>query len=476
LLAALMHAVPGPVAEKVLASVYVLSFGAALWYFLGAFGAGTRRLWPVGMLFVFNFCLLMGFYNYCLTVPGVLFVLGFCLRHGCLGWSAAGLLAGVLVGLYFTHLVGYLVALGSAFWVVATGGSSRAGSGAGSVQSISADEAPAAEPMAVSRARAKAGSLMRLSLAALPSAALLVEYLARTGFFTHAYWSGMLRDLRWQWGGDRWLEHLEQWLLKLNDHFYGAYERWVPLGCFVLLLLEALTVATLLAPAAAVSGGERPLRRWPVAVLAILLTALYFVVPNDWQDQGGYLKCRLALLVPLLWLGCLCAHPMAAVRLSFNLATYVLLALNLAMLYCYCREANAALAEYTSGVDRVGRNRVLFVAQEQHMGRPLVQPLEHAADYYCLTTGNVNLDNYQADKAYFPVRFRPGIERGRGDLFTYRNRDVVDVVIVWGRLVPTSVRRLEREYREIYRRGQLRIFERRVREQQAEGGNLSSER
>jgi len=460
ILAVLLHFVSAPVAEKLLVSGYIVGFAAGLWYFLGAFGRATRQLWPAGMLFAFNFGLLMGFYNWCLSVPVFLFLAGYSLRCSRVGCLQACVLAAGLLLEYFTHLVGYLVTLASVILLLGSCGAAEGGGRDGTGSLLSSGRRVRAAGGLGIMAGGRVRSLVAAAAAAAPSLALLAEYLWRTGFFAAEYWSAMWRGVSWRWSAGNWLAELEWWLTRLNDHFYAAYERWLPLGCLVLLLLEALTLASLLWAAGDEADGVR-VRRWPVALLAAALAVAYLVVPNDWQEQGGYLKCRLVLLVPLLWLGCLRAARLPLVRRSLAAVCYVLIGLNLAMFGAWSKECNESLAEYTGGIEAAGYGQVLFVSQGRQASRPLVDPLEHAADYYCFGTGNVNLDNYQAERHYFPVKFRPGLERGRGDLFSYGQQAAVEVVVVWGVQGLTSLQRLAREYREVYREGRLRVFRRR---------------
>ncbi|MCI0637906.1 MAG: hypothetical protein L0Y72_25070, partial [Gemmataceae bacterium] len=58
----------------------------------------------------------------------------------------------------------------------------------------------------------------------------------------------------------------------------------------------------------------------------------------------------------------------------------------------------------------------------------------------CLEGGNINLDNHAAATRHFPIRFLPGIQRGRGDVTSYPNRLAVDRVISWAREPAPAVR------------------------------------
>jgi hypothetical protein len=118
--------------------------------------------------------------------------------------------------------------------------------------------------------------------------------------------------------------------------------------------------------------------------------------------------------------------------------------------------ANRDLQEFTAGVNRIGHGRTLFIILS-FPGKHLVNPLEHAADYYCLTTGNVNLDNFQATLRHFPVRFRSGVPRGRGSWAAYPEKDAVDVILAWNALPDLEPESAD-SYRTIYQGGRLQIL------------------
>jgi hypothetical protein len=90
-------------------------------------------------------------------------------------------------------------------------------------------------------------------------------------------------------------------------------------------------------------------------------------------------------------------------------------------------------------------------------GPQRVAYLEHAANYYCLTTGTVNLDNYQAELKHFPVRYRPGITRGRGSFEAYPNANRVDLILVWD-AVPAFPPAVAASYRQVFQEGRLTLF------------------
>jgi hypothetical protein len=421
LLAGLLFVVPPLVAEKALVSLYVVGFAGSFRYFLGAFGPAARLLAPAALLFLYNRCFLMGFYNFCLSLALFWLGLGYALRRrdGLEPRDAAVFMTLFTAG-YFTQLLGFLLLLAGTVWLVVA-------------------------------ASKLFRSLLWLGAAALPSLLLTTQYFLGTGFFAptpqqpHSP-SGLAllgRDL----GAEEFWNDLD----RLNEAFFAPYEGGtVPLGAVVLTLLVALALVCWLAPrpqSLEAADAVRP----AVALLAVFLGLLYFVVPNHLGAHGSILKPRLILLCPLLGLAALRLPASPVVRRAVALTLGGLLAVNLVLLFGHFRSANREIEEYTAGLPYAGTGRTVEVVRPPLLSRPWPDPLWHAADYYCLTTSNVNLDNYEATTSHFPVRFRrdagpqPG---GCGQL-----------LLIWDS-PDEVVRRRASGWRECYRGGRLTVLTR----------------
>jgi hypothetical protein len=137
--------------------------------------------------------------------------------------------------------------------------------------------------------------------------------------------------------------------------------------------------------------------------------------------------------------------------------TVLLLAVNLLLVADTIRRGNQEVERYTAGVEAAGRGQRIFVIQTNPLPVPLVDPLLHAADYYCLGTENLNLDNYEATTHHFPVTYRRGVSHGRGNVLGYSRKDLVDVVLCWrpdGRFPNLA------GWEEIFSQGPLRLYRR----------------
>lgn len=482
LLAALLYVVPTLVAEKIVIALYVLLFVGAFRYFLGAFGSRCRPLAWCGLLFVFNHCFWLGFYNYCLSLGLFWAALGYFLRRrGNRHWSQAGILALLFLAQYFTHLLGFLLCLGSTV-------------GATTLQR-----------------RGRGRSIILVGVAALPAVLLTAHYFGATGFFQTSSARRLVTQPVARLLGSEMATGLRQELAALDDEVFG----WqagpgLAFGLFLVPYYGLLAILALIEgcrrrrdETMSIRNRESPddwyeatvkragrngklthpvaearlLRSYHVceigspdqagganrlfpALLGALLLCVLVLIPNHLSfEHGGFLKPRLALLPPLLWLGCLREPTGLVLRLLTRCYLFLLLGVNLFLVTDTIRAGNREIVQYIAGIEAVGGGNRLFVVQPVARPRPAVDVLLHAADYYCLAAGNVNLDNYQASTPHFPVKFRRGVERGRDDWINYQRQRAIDVIICWQNswIADES---LPAHWNEVFCQGRLRIYRR----------------
>ena len=103
-MAALMSIVPPLVAEKLFVSVIVLLFALAMWQYASSPAAAM-----IGLLFTFNWLLMMGFYNHSLGVAITFIAIAMWWRHRDRKWQ----LALLLVVCYFASPMMILMTVGS---------------------------------------------------------------------------------------------------------------------------------------------------------------------------------------------------------------------------------------------------------------------------------------------------------------------------------------------------------------------------
>jgi hypothetical protein len=421
LLAGMMYALPALVAEKLLVSLYILGFAGAYRFFLGVFGPGCRPLAWLGLLFVYNRCLWMGFYNYCLSLIPLWIVLGLCLRwRGRLDPVRAVALMMLFTLAYFTHLLGFLVAAAGALLIA----------------------------LVVPPRRWLAPALV--GAAALPAACLTLDYLVHTGFLESPAAMNVVHGPLARVVGAKGIDFGRE-LAALDAEIFAHHTRST---------LLALVLHVYFALLSGIGWYSR--RGWQdadpgwlfPALFSLLLLAGFVLVPDGLGSaHGGFLKMRLAPLPLLVWLACLREPAALQPRLLIRGATVILLAVNLWLVAGTIDAGNAELADYTAGSDALGRGHRFFAIRNQPQPPLRVDHLAHAQHYYSLDTGNMCLDNYEADRAHFPVKYRADV-RGRGHWLDGGHADLADTVICW----EAGFRRPG--WQEIFSQGPLRIYRR----------------
>jgi len=431
-LAWLMGPFPPLLAEKLLASTYLLGFAWSFRYYLGAFGKDALKLAPTVFLFSYNRCFLMGFYNYCLSLVPFWLVLGYCIRKNReFALRDSLVLSFFLLVAYFTHLLGYALACVSVPWITLT-----------------------TPPRRLSK-------FFCVACALLPMSSFALWSLARPKLLG-------LREAAPSWGtaANLWpsgfIENVISSVTSMNQSFFESYEtRYFFLSLTVLLFYELMVITNVLD--ARHSDSWLPEQR-RIAVLGFMVFGLYLILPDFLSLAVGFLKARFALIAPLVWLAILRMPRRISARYALLTVLYLALLLNIGHILNHFRFCNAEIAEYLRGMDRVGNNRTLFVASpliRHSQQTPLVNHLEHAADYYCLATHNVNLDNFQASTRHFPVRYRTGVFRAFGGFANYPQKSSIDILLSWR--IAQNPDSLGRDLSLIFRSDSMEIYERQSR-------------
>lgn len=428
LLAGLMQVVSPPMAERLLVSAYIVAFVAGFRFYLAAFGPESRRLWPFGLLLVYNFSLLMGFYNFFLATALLWFALGLALRRRERIGPREALAFCVLLTLqYFCHLLGFVLSAAGAGGIVWLGGG-----------------------------RGRVRRLIWLGLAAVPGAWLTAFYLASSGFLrtSGGPWINLGRlpfdDL------STLMKFITSELTILNDSLFGAYElSFLPIGLLAFMFIQALLIAPLVVHAASRDDpSTRPLFR-TAAFLGLSLALMYFLVPEHLGEHGGYVRTRLAPLMIMASLPCvrLAASRVASCMVFAGLL--VLLAINLASVSLFFDAAGRDLAEFTAAVGAPELRGAFTMAttRERDPARP-VDYLHHAMEHYCLRSGKISLQNYEAGTNHFPVVYRPEFPRS-WDGLTREYCYSADVILAWDAGPDPAP-----GYDEVFRKGRLRVFRR----------------
>jgi len=362
-LALLMFVAPPRIAEKILLTGYVLLFVLSILYLLGGV-RGTRGLHVLLALpFIYNYSLLMGFYNFAISVPLGFFVIGFWWRRreAPLGVGFAVALNLLLLLLYFCHLMSLLLALGAIFGLAALHHGRRVGRTA------------------------------RLACILAPACVLPIHYVLSAGIVT----TGPIERPGWQA-----LFGIEA-LVSSDPRTYHV--------AFAIAVLYAILIGFTLVqeriPAFRRSPGLEP--RDGFLLLAVVFCLLYVIVPPN-MAGGGFIHQRIGLypfLVVLPWLSP--RYPKGGAPVV-GLAAIALAVIHVGITVAPWAKMNRELDDYTSGIPFVEKGATILPMQcpDEVVPGSRVNALRHAAGYYEMATGAIGLINYEAMTHHFPLLYK----------------------------------------------------------------------
>jgi hypothetical protein len=371
-------------------------------------------------------CFLFGFYNFCISLAVCFAILGYIARHqDSLNWRNGVVLSLLFVVTYFTHLLGFLFAAACAIW------------------------------MSQSSAR-RLHNAGVIALACYPSLMLTIDYFVLTRFTGE---SGATVRL---WG---WLRQLDVHLVW--DDALNIIDRLLPqfvTSSFVLSLLVALQLQAMVAACAIsfIAGDASKVNTGGVRQLLVMSFAfllLYFLAPDFLGEHGGFLKMRIILPATLFLLVALVANAPQPINRALTCAAVVAACLNLAVVNQHFEAQNKEIAEFTAGASHIGKQQILMVVGDTST-HSLTRPsaIVHAYGYYGLINGHIALDNYEAVRSHFPVRFRQGVSRSRNKVHGYKNLELVDVILAWDCL-PWETGSFPKRFKEVFRSGRLAVFQ-----------------
>lgn len=422
-MAGLMRAVPPLMAEKLLASAYVLLFLTGAWFLAGAVDPERGWLAFLALPMACNRFFQMGFYNFCLGLALFLVTLGFWWRRRYRPDPAfAAALSGLLLLLWISHLVAHalaLIALGTlALLLALRGGPKR--------------------------------HLMILA----PQLLLPLWFVA---------------GREWKL---EWLPHQASavWSYFLHLQAVGAQRLWF--GPVLVLAILVFLVLSLRAWRRRTAPGPFWREEDAFLLLSALFAFLYFVAPDNGLD-GSLLKQRLSLipwLVLLPWLAPDFGDWGRRGRTIAIGALTVLAVAHVTLLVQGYRSMDRDVRELLAGTAPIAPDtRVLPLLFDRSVSEPRLGAIDHAFAYAALEKGLVDWNNYEAASESFPVRFRPGVrppashlvEAYPGELDLAGFRDEIDYVYCWKMLPGSEIaRRIERHFDLVAELGAARLYAR----------------
>ncbi len=373
-LAGLLRLVSPDVAEKLLVSAYLIAFPLALRWALCRVRPAAAWLAVLAFPLAASYPLYMGFYNFCFAAAGFFLAVGCHAAHASRpGVRSTIALALALLLVAAAHPVG-LLAAGLVAGCRALG------------------EMWSGRRAGLSLPRLAARHLGALGLAALPGLAFVLAFVAEEGArdFQRLPLAVLVRHLGSLYSIDS----------------FSKRELWVSVPLAALLaLLVALGLSRLR------RRGLAPADGYGLATLGLL--AAYFLAPVGLAG-GGYLNQRLLLFVAfaaLLWIAA--DAPLDRFRAPIVALVAALALVQVGMHGRSQARLNADLAEYRSVAAALTPGSTLLSASFAHRGSGgaaeslRIEPFQHMAGRLAAERGVIDLTDYQADRGYFPVVYRP---------------------------------------------------------------------
>ena len=427
----LMYVVPPLIAEKVLLTCYVVLMSVSMLYLLSAVGGGRTPLVFIGVPFIYNYLLLMGFYNFMLSVALLMLVIGYWWKHFETFRVKNMLVLGLLlVALYFCHLVSLALALFS-IAVIA-------------ILSL------------IPRFSKWKQALLSL-LCMLPAIGLTLYYTTTRGT-EHS-------------PGPWKLGRLWEYFIR-NESLAYYSESQILIGKFVTGVLVIFFFYTLVRDHFLTKEwrfGLRLHRKDFFLLLFVAFFVIYLKAP-DVISGGSFIKRRLGFLPFLIiipWL----SWDMPKLARGVSAGVLILLAtVHLTYASYYHKILSDDMKVYTSGYDAVERNKVVLPLAFDRSGKAWrIGMFLHSLGYYGCITGCIELDNYEATTSYFPTFFKPDLHRpelttieqkpGEVDIAKYAGD--IDYIITWALPAKSETEtRIMEHYSLIRHNGNLKIFSR----------------
>src|SRR5205085_4491748 len=116
---------------------------------------------------------------------------------------------------------------------------------------------------------------------------------------------------------------------------------------------------------------------WHIAILGLLAGVGYILLPDSFGTYGGYLKTRLVVIPPLLWLACFRIPEWRMMRQVLWGSGLAAAGINLVLVISYFSTANDQLNAFVAGKDLVGHDRTLAAYVTKPKGA-LLDPLDQA--------------------------------------------------------------------------------------------------
>jgi hypothetical protein len=421
LLALLTLVASPPTAEKLLVSLYVVTFAAAARYAATSIRSGQGWIAHLALPLIFTFSVQMGFYNFILCFPLYFVLLGYYRRHH--GGHPAALTA-LFLALYVLHPVAWL------FGVL-------------SLSTIEVAEAGAAHASGQWSWRVAATRMLRVWLTATPGLIVLLVLVSNEPSDA-AEWQPFLALLRHVYFGG------PLWTFSPADTAFGA----ALFGLFAFATVAAHgRIRTALHARSWRSAAQHHQMPNALAWVTIAYLVLLLVLPSQWKSLGLITE-RVGTFAFLTWVLALAAQTFSdRMRTAVIVAAQVLALLLIARWTIAVRSLDPYVDEYLSLAPHIEPATRLLELNFATRGRGPggerlshpVAPFAHTIGLIGATRDAVVLNDYEALTAVFPLKHRfEAADLLRGTLhdppeFTLDDLDQferatcqpIDYVVVW---------------------------------------------
>jgi hypothetical protein len=402
-MAFLLYFLPPIIAEKTLLSFCVGLLPLSLFYFLNVIDRRKILFGLIGFLFAYHYLLLMGFYNFTLSVSLFFFALGYWWKHRN-DMSVVNVIVLYLLMLltYLSHIVSYgllllvLLIIACISWGSAAiqAGWSTEKSGGGFLSTIR-------------------GFGRRLKPLAIFGGYMLPAYFILLGYYLDSPKEGggshqspeWIKDYFW---GFKSLVYFTDWHVGVMKFLIGFFA-----------LVGVLTVAYRIYKRQLLSETDQ------FALLAIIFTIMFIKAP--WGlGPGGWINDRIHLYIFLILSPWFVIEFHRYLRYGIAACMILISLVHLGRTSYDFYHIDKEIAELTSGVDKMEPHTAYQIrstdwnASESMGSIKYVTPFVHSMAFYGLYEKDIgHLANYEANYNYFPINYNGAYE------------GIVDYILAW---------------------------------------------
>lgn len=423
------------IAEKIGLSIYAILLPLSVFYFLKIANPGKTVLGFISFLYIYNFFLFRGYFNFCLAIPIFFFCFGYWLKHrDNLTFANIVILNILTLLLYLSHLYVFLLLfLALVIYVLLEDTSFK-----------------------------KVFGLIKFCL---PCVILIINYL----YFTsqNAAWTN--------YEFSYYIEGIPYNPIDITVYVIKQTLKW--LYCFSLteffMSLIPLLFVLYLAIKRILKYHKHGVKfNWNLLfkdkwlILLIILCIFHLAIP--WYAFGwDKIGIRVAPFAFILILACAERFSKEATKRAFVVVVFLASTSVYAIMTKHVIEINYTINEFTSGISKVDKNKALLpvLLEDTEFGNYL-RPTVRAVNYYNIVKDGVNPYSAAIWNTLVPVwykhypvdEFLPQVNKNSIKSSIQRVKNAYDYVLLWGKDSAVDNLLQEHNFRLIHNKGMLRIY------------------